>query len=73
MDRARGTYGERRNTYRILMGKTEGKRQFGSPNSRWKVDIVMDLTEEGWKCYLYWIILAEDMDKCCGHCNELIL
>jgi hypothetical protein len=31
--------GEKRNAYRILVGKPEGKRQLGRPRCRW-VDII---------------------------------
>jgi hypothetical protein len=36
--------GEKRNTYRLLVGKPEGKRSLGRPRHRW-VDIRMDLGE----------------------------
>jgi hypothetical protein len=40
--------GEKTNSYRILVGKEEGKRPFGRPR-RWRVDdIKMDLRELGW-------------------------
>jgi hypothetical protein len=39
--------GEKRNTYRLLVGKPEGKRPLGRPRRRW-VDIRMDLGEVGW-------------------------
>jgi hypothetical protein len=35
--------GEKRNAYRILVGKPEGKRQLGRPRSRLVVNIKMDL------------------------------
>jgi hypothetical protein len=34
---------EKRNAYRILMGKTEGKRPLGRPRRRWVYNIKMDL------------------------------
>jgi len=37
--------GERRDLYRVLMGKPKGKRPLGRPRSRWKYNIKMDLQE----------------------------
>jgi hypothetical protein len=36
---------ERRNAYRILMGKPEGRRPLGKPRRRWVNDNKMDLRE----------------------------
>jgi hypothetical protein len=38
--------GEVRNVYKILVGKTEGKRQLGKTRCRWK-DIRVDFRETG--------------------------
>jgi hypothetical protein len=38
---------EKRNAYRILVGKSEGKRSLGRPRSRWMDNIKMDLREDG--------------------------
>jgi hypothetical protein len=35
--------GEGRGSYRILMGRPEGKRPFGIPRHRWEDDIKMNL------------------------------
>jgi hypothetical protein len=35
--------GERRETYRVLVGKPEGKRPLGKPRHRWENNITMDL------------------------------
>jgi hypothetical protein len=40
--------GEKRNAYRILMGKPEGRRQFGRRRRRWVDNIKMHLSEIGW-------------------------
>jgi hypothetical protein len=37
--------GEKRNAYRILVGKPEGKRPLGRPRRNWVNNIKMDLTE----------------------------
>jgi len=39
---------ERRNAYRILVGKPEGKRSVGRPRRRRKDNIKMNLHEVGW-------------------------
>jgi hypothetical protein len=51
--------GETRNTYKILVGKPEGKRPLGRPRRRWVDKIKMDLTEIGWDG-MDWIDLAQD-------------
>jgi hypothetical protein len=40
--------GEKRNVYRLLVGKPEGKRPVGIPRHRWVDNIRMDLGEVGW-------------------------
>jgi hypothetical protein len=40
--------GEKRNAYRILVGKPDGKRPLGRPRRRWEDKIKMDLREIGW-------------------------
>jgi hypothetical protein len=37
--------GEKRNAYRLLVGKPEGKRSLGRPKRRWVDNIRMDLGE----------------------------
>jgi hypothetical protein len=40
--------GAKRNAYRILMGRPEGKRPLGTPRCRWVENIKMNLREIGW-------------------------
>jgi hypothetical protein len=42
--------GEKRNAYRILVGKLEGKTPLGIPSCRWMGNIKMDLKRDrmGW-------------------------
>jgi hypothetical protein len=40
--------GEKRNAYRILVGKPAGKRPLGRPRRRWVGTIKIDLREIGW-------------------------
>jgi hypothetical protein len=40
--------GEKRNAYRLLVGKPEGKRPLGRSRCRWVDNIRMDLGEVGW-------------------------
>jgi hypothetical protein len=54
--------GEKRNYYRLLIGKPEGKRPLVRPGRRWVYNIKMDLAEMGWDG-VYWIDLAQERDK----------
>jgi hypothetical protein len=54
--------GERRNAYRILVGKPEDKRPLGRPRRRWTNNIKMHLREIGWDG-TDWIDLAQDRDQ----------
>jgi hypothetical protein len=54
--------GEKRNAYRLLVGKQEGKRPLGIPRRRWVDNIKMDILEIGWSG-VNWICLAQDRDK----------
>jgi hypothetical protein len=38
---------ERRGTYRILIGRPEGRRPLGRPRRRWEDNIKMDLQDVG--------------------------
>jgi 3-oxoacyl-ACP reductase-like protein len=50
-------YGGEGGIYRVLVGKSEGKRPLGSPRHRWEDNIKIDLQEVG--CGgMVWIKLA---------------
>jgi hypothetical protein len=51
--------GEKRNVYRLLVGKPEGKRPLGRPRCRWIDNFKMDLLEIGLSV-VDWIGLAQD-------------
>jgi hypothetical protein len=53
---------EKRNVYRLLVGKPEGKRPLGRPRRRWIDNIKMDLLERGLGG-VDWIGLAQDRYK----------
>jgi hypothetical protein len=53
---------EKRNAYRILAGKPEGKRPLGRPSRRWVYNIKMDLREIEWDG-VDWIDMVQDRDK----------
>jgi hypothetical protein len=63
--------GEKRNAYRILVGKPEGKRPLGRPRRRWVDNIKMDLREIGWDGR-DWIDLAQDRDQCRALVNTVM-
>jgi len=54
--------GEERGVYRVLVGKSEGKRPLGRPRRRWVDNIRTDLQEVGCVC-MDWIGLAHDRDR----------
>jgi hypothetical protein len=54
--------GAKRNAYRLLLGKPEGKIPLGRPRGRWVDNIRMDLREVGWGD-VDWIGLAKDRNR----------
>jgi hypothetical protein len=54
--------GEKRNAYRLLVGKPEGRRPLGRPRRRWLDIIRMDLVELGWGD-VDWIGVSQDRDR----------
>jgi hypothetical protein len=63
--------GEKRNVYRLLVGKPEGKRTQGRPRRRWIDNIKMDFSEIGLSV-VEWIGLAQDRYRCRGLVNAVM-
>jgi hypothetical protein len=63
--------GEKRNAYRLLAGKPEGRRALGRPRCRWLDNIRMDLVEVGWGD-VDWIGLAQDRDRWRALANSVL-
>jgi hypothetical protein len=59
MGRECSTNGEKRNAYKVLVGKPEGKRPLGRPGCRWVNNNKMNLTEIGWSS-MDWIDVVQD-------------
>jgi hypothetical protein len=53
---------EKRNGYKLLVGRPEGRRQLGIPRCRCVNNIRMNLVEVGWGV-VDWIGLATDRDR----------
>jgi hypothetical protein len=56
------TKGEKRNAYRLLVGKPEEKRPLGRPRRRWVDNIRMELGDVGWG-HVDWIGLAQNRNR----------
>jgi len=54
--------GERRDTYRDLVGKHEETRSLLAYRSRWEDDIIVDRKKEEWKV-MDWICPDKDTEK----------
>jgi hypothetical protein len=63
--------GEKRNAYRILVGKPEGKRPLGRLTRTLVDNIKMDLRERGWDG-MDWIDLAQDRDPWSAYVNAVM-
>jgi hypothetical protein len=63
--------GEKRNVYRLLVGKPEGKRPLGRPRRRWMNNIKMGLLEIGLNV-VDWIGLAQDRCRWKGLVNSVM-
>jgi hypothetical protein len=68
MGGACSTNGEKRNDYRLLVGKPEGKRSLGRPRRRSVDNIRTDLGEVGWGD-VDWIGLAQDRNTVESSCE----
>jgi hypothetical protein len=53
---------EKRNAYRLLVGKPEGKKPLGRPRRRWVDNIRMDLGKVG-RGDVDWIGLTKDRNR----------
>jgi hypothetical protein len=62
MGGARSTHGDKRNAYRVLVEKPEGKRPLRRPRRRWEVNIKMGHIETGWDS-MDWGHQAQDRDQ----------
>jgi hypothetical protein len=63
--------GEKRNAYRLLVGKPEGRRPLGRPRCRWLNNIRRDLVEVVWGD-VDWIGLAQDRDRWRALVNSIL-
>jgi hypothetical protein len=63
--------GKKRNAYRILVGKPEGKKPLGIPRRRWVDNIKMDFKEVGWDG-MDSIVLAQGRDQWTALLNTLM-
>ena len=65
------TYVVEERLYRVLVGKSEGKRPLGRPKCRWEDNIKLDLQDV--ECGgVDWIDLAQDRDRWRGLVNALM-
>jgi hypothetical protein len=64
--------GGKRNVYRLLVGKPEGRRPLGRPRRRWVDNVKMDLLEIVWGG-VDWIGLAQDRNKWRALVNVVML
>jgi hypothetical protein len=62
---------KKKNAYRLLVGKPEGKRPLGRPRRRWVDNIRMDLGEVGW-CDVHCIGLAKDGNRWRAFVNSVL-
>jgi hypothetical protein len=63
--------GEKRNAYRLLVRKPEGKSPLGRPRRRWVDNVRMDLGEVEWGD-VDWIGLAQDRNRLRAVVNSVL-
>jgi hypothetical protein len=63
--------GEKRNAYRLLVGKPEGRRPLERPRRRWLDNIKIDLVDVGWGD-VDWIGLAQDRGRWRALVNSIL-
>jgi hypothetical protein len=61
----------KRNEYRLLVGKPEGKRPLGRPRRRWVDNVRVDLRQVGWGD-VDWIGLAQDRNRWRAPVNSVL-
>jgi hypothetical protein len=54
---------EERKSYKVLVGKSEGKRPLGRPRRRWEDEIRMNLKDIGWGVWsgFSWLRIGTDV------------
>jgi hypothetical protein len=59
---AESRMGKRRDAYRVLVGKSEGRRPLGRPRRRWEDNIEKDLREVRWGAWTgsSWLRIGRD-------------
>jgi hypothetical protein len=65
------TNGEKRNAYRLLAWKPQGKTPLGRPKRRWVNNIRLNLGEVGWR-EVDWICLAQDRNRLRALVNSVL-
>jgi hypothetical protein len=63
--------GEKRNTYRLLVGKPEGRGPLGRLRRRWVDNIRIDLGEVGWRD-VDWIGLTKERNRWRADVNSVL-
>jgi hypothetical protein len=71
MGRACNTNEGKRNAYKVLVKKPEGRGPLGRPRLKWIDNINIDLREIGWDG-MDWIDLAHDRDRWRASVNEVM-